>query len=148
MPPSSSHLLNKTPPDASSNPKLENNSTSQQLYISGPARWERRDYGESNTPFAPDRDGLMLEIMVYDVSYDVEDMLFPIQEACLGILYRRCNIRCRRRRRRQLHANREDDAPLAKKPDTLERFCDAFVQCRRRNLQVSDFTTGHGGGLE
>ncbi|KAL8918607.1 MAG: hypothetical protein Q9208_007251 [Pyrenodesmia sp. 3 TL-2023] len=81
----------------------------------------------------------MLEITVYDASHDAEGMLFPIHEACLGIVHRLCTIR------RQVRQNRD---VAFSKPDTLERFCDAFVQCMRRNLQVTDFTTGRRGGLE
>ncbi|KAL8759358.1 MAG: hypothetical protein Q9184_003645 [Pyrenodesmia sp. 2 TL-2023] len=106
--------------------KLVNRSTSTHFYILGPARRERRDHGESNMPFVPDRHGHMLEIEVYDAG-DPNGILFPIHEACWEVLGRLCTVR-------QLQQSR--DGTLSK-PDTPERFCDAFAECRRRNLQVS-----------
>ncbi|KAL8647568.1 MAG: hypothetical protein Q9210_005483 [Variospora velana] len=125
---------------STSDPNLENHSTSPHFYISGPALWERRDYGESNMPFVPDRDGQMLEIRVYDPSPDADGMLFPLHEACWGIVHRLCTVR--------RHLKQHRDATWSK-PDTLERFCDAFVQCSRRNLHLHapDLTTNYSGGL-
>lgn len=126
-----------------------NCSSSPDFFISERAHWERRDYGESNLPNVPDRNGRMVEVDVYSVPHDSDgparegpqaSMLFPIHEACQAIVYRLCTIR-------QLQQRQSRDGTLSK-PDTVEKFCDAFAECRRRNLETPGFTTGYDGGLE
>lgn len=91
-------------------------------------------------PLVPDRRGRLIELQVYDYPpHGVDDMLVPVHEACLAILDRLCTIRQQQQTRHALGSS---------KPDTPERFCVAFAECRRRNLDTPGFIVGYEGGLE
>ncbi|KAL8830395.1 MAG: hypothetical protein Q9170_005752 [Blastenia crenularia] len=62
------------------NPGLVNYSPSSSFYISGPASWERPDYGHPSRPCVPARDNGSVEVEVFDGS-EAAGMLFPIHKA-------------------------------------------------------------------
>lgn len=112
---------------------LENLSSSQNFFISGPASLEWRDYGEPNCPSVPTRDNGSVQIEVYCTLDKAEGMLFPVHKVCHDIVTEMCDYR-------------QSRTTPSTKPNTPEQFYDAFTRCRYRNVNTP--SEGHGGGLE
>ena len=96
-------------------------------------------------PAIPTTAGKTAKIGVYEPADDANGMLFPIHKACLDILQRLCQIR-----------QGQNEASESEKPKTLDAFCNALQQQRRRNLMDTnkplrnneDYYYANSGGIE
>ena len=84
------------------------------------------------------------KIPVFDFADESNSMLFPIHQACLGIIERMCQARLQRQ---------QHEDPDSKMPKTLEDFCNGLQQQRSRNLKARnvpgcDYYYANSGGIE
>ena len=124
-------------------PSLVNQAPAPNFFLSQDATWEyeQSSYGKLSVPTVA---GTTAEIDVYyEHGRHANSMLFPMHKACLDILQRLCQIR-----------QAQNQGPAAGMPTTLEAFCDAFQQRRRKNLNEPDKSMGEdfyyakSGGIE
>ena len=135
-----SHVVNI----CSRDPSLINVSPTPKFFLSQEATWayDQPRYGQISVPTVA---GATAEIEVYveHGSHANSSMLFPMHKACLDLLQRLCQIRQAR-----------NPGPDADMPKTLEAFCDAFQQRRRKNLNDpdksmdEDYYYAKSGGIE
>ena len=129
--------------NSSSDPSLVNQSLAPNFFLSQDATWEydQPRFGQISVPTVA---STTAEIDVYvEHGRHANSMLFPMHKACLDILQRLCQIR-----------RAQDQGPAANMPTTLEAFCDAFQQRRRKNLDDpdksmdEDYYYAKSGGIE
>lgn len=114
-------LLSLQRADDSRDTSFENVSSIPNFFISSPAIWE---YGYGiGEPSILTIAGKEKKVTIYEHVDNVKGMFFPIHKTCLDILQRICQIR-----------QAQDQGSDSAKPKTLEAFCDALLQQRKRNF--------------